>query len=160
MAKGSDSSKARTERRKRRQKEIRANDWRINPTAPTPYEEWKETEVADSYRGKVEAALSSHPTLDISYQKDKGRASQRLTVDDLAVGLFAVACVGRKGIAYGQLQRAFKVAGLGWSRPKAPAIFRALLALGLVERTGNYSTGSKGNQYKVIRSSNVKGVWE
>ena len=80
----------------------------------------------------------------------KGRKPQLLSDEDLACGLWAVECVGEKGISYGQLDRCFKdCRGVGCHNNKASAIFSTLLAMNLIAKVGNYSVGRRGNIYAV-----------
>jgi hypothetical protein len=71
-----------------------------------------------------------------------------LSVDDLAVVLFAVDRVGKKGLSHGQLRLAFRQCGQGWCGAKVKPCFDALLAMGLIVHVGNYSAGSHGNKYR------------
>lgn len=175
----SDPSKRtdRAQRRKRKRERAKANNWRLHPTAPTPYERWKDAEVANAYRESIQTALDEMTSdgsngspskgkgaVDLSYRKDKGRRSQTLTVDELAVGLFAVKQVGKRGISHGQLKRAFAVCGVGWSGAKAGPIFRALVALGLIRKVANYSAfkgNQRGNCYELVKAqSNISAPWD
>ena len=61
----------------------------------------------------------------------------------------------RSGLSYGQLSRAFKVCtGNGCHRAKAAAVLSALVHLGLIFKTGNYSVGSRGNVYEIVTDAN------
>lgn len=87
----------------------------------------------------------------------KGRKPQPLSDADLACGLWAVECVGEKGITYGQLDKCFKDChGVGCHNNKASAIFATLLAMNLIAKVGNYSVGRRGNIYVVWHEGQPK----
>ena len=90
------------------------------------------------------------PPYSPSWNKGGGRKPQPLYLEDLACGLWAVECVGDKGITYGQLDRCFKdCRGVGSHNNKASAILATLVDLNLIAKVGNYSVGRRGNVYAV-----------
>lgn len=110
------ASEQRLARRQRRRERQRQNDWQLNPTAPTPYEEWAEVEA--SYCDKVTTALADQPGLHLTYRHDRRRPAKPITVDDLGLALYAVDVVGKKGIAYGQLEFCLRRWGHSYHRAK------------------------------------------
>jgi hypothetical protein len=117
---------------------------------PNPYHEWPGTE--DTCRHFVIAALAGAEPGEWC-KGGKDNKVRKLSVDDLAVGYWAVMCTEGKGTSYGQLRRAFKECiGVGCHKAKAAAIFAALISFGLIVKEGNYSVGRKGNVYRVKRT--------
>lgn len=107
-------------------------------------------EAADALR---EAVASAWPMGAEQPKWDKGRGPQPLSVDDLAIGLWAVRCIGvsRNGLSYARLATCFRYcAGVGCHSNKAAAILRTLQEWKLIARIGNYSVGRRGNQYKAV----------
>lgn len=144
-----------TPKRARRRKDLE--------TDATPYEGFAEHE--DRLTARIETAatirlLSNQSRYApegtyLNWSKGgNGRKPQPLYVEDLAVGLWAVECVGSKGISYGQLARCFKVCrGVGCHYNKASAIFATLQSWGLIVKVGNYSSDVRGNVYAVVPES-------
>lgn len=107
-----------------------------------------------SYLTRVADAVRDHPDIPLTYRKDAKRSPSTLTPTELAVTLRAVEEWGDslRGLSYRRLQAAFALVGVGKGRAKAAAALRTLVALGIIRRTGNYSTNhkwAKGNLYKV-----------
>ena len=129
----------------------RARRRKANPPR-SPYE---------GYESAEERLLARIETSEVAYSKNggawpswnkggKGRKPQPLSDEDLACGLWAVECVGDKGISYGQLDRCFRdCRGVGCHNNKASAIFATLLAMNIIAKVGNYSVGRRGNIYAV-----------
>lgn len=118
-------------------------------TDATPYEGFADHEDRLSQRVYDAWPLGAeYPTWS---KGGKGRKPQPLHVEDLAVGLWAIHCVGSKGISYGQLDCCFRVCrGVGCHNNKAAAIFALLQTWGLIIKVGNYSAGARGNVYEVV----------
>ena len=112
----------------------------------------------ESAEERLLARIVNAPFARRSWNKGgKGRKPQRLSDEDLACGLWAVECVGEKGISYGQLDRCFKDSrGVGCHLNKASAIFSTLLAMNLIAKVGNYSVGRRGNIYAVWHEGQPK----
>lgn len=142
--KGRDNAARRRARREQRQQ------W-IADHGGTPYVGYLDYEprISDRVVGAMQTRGIDWPTWS---KGGKGRKPQRLRVDDLSVGLWAVECVGSKGISYGQLNRCFlECREVGCHNNKAAAIFTTLMALGLIAKIGNYSANRRGNVYRVLR---------
>jgi len=115
---------------------------------PTPYHQWPEN--AEAYHFLVSQKVGENlPT----WTCRTGQTPISITLDDLAVGLWAVECTSGKGTSYGQIRCCFKVClDKGCHDAKATAILTKLLAAGLIQKVGNYSSGRHGNVYELVRS--------
>jgi hypothetical protein len=112
---------------------------------PTPYTEWPN--VADGHCERVAAALAGGDAG--TWRKSVKERVRKLSIIDLAVGLWAVWCNNGDGLNYGQLGAAFRACvGVGCHRAKAAAILARLMELRLIEKIGNYSVGGRGNVYR------------
>ena len=129
---------------------------------PTPYERFADDAAA--VRSHVESAIVAHVAAagraahdaSMTWSMGKNRKSLPLTIDDLAVGYFAVERVGENGLSYGQLDRCFQTAiGERCHRAKAAAILATLIRLKLIKRTRSYRVGQRGNAYRPIHGNDV-----
>ena len=133
---------SKTQRRARKKTEWIADN-------PNPYHEWPTT--AADQKWLVEQAIGNEK---FTWAKGKADRERHLSVEDLAVGLWAIKCTNKKGLNYGQLDYAFKTClGKGCHRTKAAAVLAALVKLRLIEKIGNYSTGRRGNVYGTVRET-------
>ncbi len=137
---------SRAERRSRKNAK-RLQAWREDHPHPTPYHEWPEN--APWYRDRVQTALGLQPLP--SWACGRARKAVSLTVEDLAVGYWAVHCTSGKGTSGGQLRCCFEVClDVGCHHSKAKIIFSTLMTLGLIQKTANYYVGRRGNVYEEV----------
>ena len=117
---------------------------------PHPYAHWDDD--ADMLRERIREVIGDEP---ITWQKSKGERSRLVGVDDLAVGLHAVRCVGANGLSYGQLSFAFqKCLNRSCHSALASVILRTLASRGIIEKIKNYSAGHHGICYRQIIPQN------
>ena len=136
----------RRERRIRRRQRYEKSNWHVNPTDPTPYEDWEDE--AESYRNEISEVLVGHPGAKLSYRHDGRRPQEPVTEEDLALALYAVIRVGRRGISYEQLQFCLRRWGISCHRAKAGRLFALLRELGLIVPAGGHSNGGRGRKYE------------
>jgi hypothetical protein len=145
-------SRKQSENEKRKERRLRCrqcyedNDWHVNPTGPTPYEDWEDE--ADSYRNEITSVLAKHPGAKLWYRHDARRQQEPITDEDLALALYAVIRVGRRGISYGQMQSCFKRWGISCHRAKAGRLFALLREWGMIVKTGGHRSGVHGTKYE------------
>ena len=133
-----------------------------NDTGGNPYTTWPECK--DDYIAKITATLTVNPQ-PFTYEKNKGKPIA-LSIEDLAIALFAVDMVGAKGISHVQLSYCFTIATNNTCHSsKAAALFKSLIALGLIFKVGNYAAFAqlkRGNMYTSNRAKaeEIRGVDE
>lgn len=129
-------------RRLRNREHWRMKNWKHNPTAKTPYEDW--TDWAAGCRRDVTTAVTDHPGLAMWYRQDRRRPRVPIEVEDLALALFAVIKVGKNGLSYGQVIACFRRWERACHRAKAGRLLRLLQDMKLIIKTKGHSAGSHG----------------
>lgn len=139
-------SEKRQERRLRQRQRYEDNNWKINPTAPTPFEDWDDEAKSDTE--EISEVIAEQPGLELWYRQDASRSPVPITTEDLALARYAVDKVGRSGITYEQLQFCFQRWSISCHRSKAARLFKLLKKLGLIVQTGKHIKGLRGSQYE------------
>jgi len=107
--------------------------------------------TAGYYSDKINKALNKHAAKDIklTYRQDKRRPNQPISVDDLALCMYAVSIRGPQGLSIMQVQQCFRTNGKPCHRAKASAMLRVLREIDCIYKGGGYQVGRYGQRYHI-----------
>jgi hypothetical protein len=101
---------------------------------------------------KIQKLITGKGGIEFSYPVSK-KDKRKYTIWDLALAYWAISKsaqgTGKTTFSYNQLDTAFKENGKGCGAAKASALFKTLIALGLIEKVGGFCPGLSGIEYAV-----------